>query len=357
MLNAIAASKVAGRAIPRIPTVRVEHNFETLRTIYVQHLQLRNFSALGIKQVEQYIRLFTAYLKGNDISSVHQVSADTFEQYKAYLSAYQSRKATPLSLNTIRARVFAVQRWFRFLRKRGILSFDTIAGVKAPPRVRLLPRGVMTPEEIRKVMAQPDLRTVLGYRDRAIMETLYSTGVRAAELAGLQVADLDLNKKTARVRNGKGAKERFVLLSTPCIRFLERYIQTIRSELAEGIRPAGNNWLKKYRTGGDTLFLSMYGAAITKTWLAAMMKRYIRQAGIDRPISPVHGFRHSLATHLMESGMDVRYVQAILGHSSINSTQIYTHVERKSLQKQLKGYHPSGRKAKFQPFVGEDGHD
>jgi integrase/recombinase XerD len=204
-------------------------------------------------------------------------------------------------------------------------------------------------------MEQPDLRSVLGYRDRAMMEILYATGVRCAELVCLRVPDVDLKKKSIRVRNGKGGKDRFVPLSTPACRFIERYLAVIRPELAGCMRPAGNNWKAKSQTGEDFLFLSIYGGQLTRTWLAETMRRYLRDSGITRPVSPVHSFRHSVATHLLENGMDVRYVQAFLGHESINSTQIYTHVERKTLLRLMKTCHPRelvGETAL--PFVAEE---
>jgi integrase/recombinase XerD len=121
------------------------------------------------------------------------------------------------------------------------------------------------------------------------------------------------------------------------------------------MRPAGNNWLKKAGTGGDLVFLSLYGGGFTPTWLGAVMKRYIIGAGITRPTSPVHGFRHSVATHLIEDGMDVRYVQVLLGHDSIQSTKIYTHVERKTLLEQLKAHHPRELAGEtLLPFTGEE---
>lgn len=347
------------RPLPNVkaPTAPAEHDYESLKAAFVQHLRLKNLSPLGIRQQEQGIRFFIAWLEQNGVASVYQVGRDTLEQYKAYLMGYRTRKGTELSPNTIRARIFIPQRWFKFMRKRGVIPSDPISDVQAPRYVKNLPRGIMTQQEIRAVMAQPDLKSLIGYRDRAMMEVLYSTGMRAAELTGLSLQDVDFDRKTARIRHGKGAKERFVLLTTSCCRFLKRYLDEVRPELAEGVRPCGNNWLKKYRTGGDLLFLSIYGAELTKTWLGMMMKRYIRQAGISRPVSPVHSFRHSIATHLMEAGMDVRYVQVMLGHSNISTTELYTHVEHKSFAKRLAQFHPRAKKRlRFRPFKPEDDH-
>lgn len=341
-----SAAKPSGRL--KVP------DFETAKTAYIHHLTLRNLSPLGISQVERDIRLFIGFLEDLGVRSIVQVDADVMERYKAHMTAYRTRKGMPLCLNTVRARLFTALRWLKFLRKKGVLLAEPV-DVQPPPRVKRLPRGVLTPDEVKAVMAQPDLRGLLGYRDRTMMETLYSTGMRAAELCNLEIRDLDFEKKAARIRNGKGGKERFVLLSPPCIRFLERYLKDIRPELAQGIRPAGNNWLKKFQSGGNLVFLSIYGGPLTRQWLAQMMKQYIRRAGIERIMSPVHCWRHSCATHLMSSGMDIRYVQILLGHAHVNTTQIYTHVERKSLQGQLGKYHPGqrGDRRGFVPFLGE----
>jgi integrase/recombinase XerD len=146
-------------------------------------------------------------------------------------------------------------------------------------------------------------------------------------------------------------------LSTPCCRFLERYLAEFRPGIVEGLRFAGHNWIKKAGTAEDFVFASAYGGAFSARWLSQLMRKYLHQAGITRPISPVHGFRHSVATHLVADGMDVRYVQILLGHSNINSTQIYTHVERKTMHRMIKRYHPRCRvNERVIPFVEEKQH-
>ena len=326
-----------------------------LKASYLEHLVLRNLSAFTIRQLDQYLRVFVGYLAGRAITEPGKVEREVFEQYKAYLSGYMTRKGTPLKSNTVRARLLVAKAWFAWMKKKGILFFDPIADVQVPRTLKLLPRGVLRPDEVRKLMEQPDLRTPLGYRDRTMMEVLYSTGVRAGELLGLKVPDVDLQKKVVRVRKGKGGRDRFVPLSTPCCRFLARYIAEIRPELAGGMRPCGNNWLQKSQTGGDTLFLSIYGGSFSRAWLGDIMRGHLKKAGISRPGSPVHGMRHSVATHLIGDGMDVRYVQVLLGHTNINSTQIYTHVERETLHRMIKEHHPRALAGEvLVPFVDED---
>lgn len=316
-------------------------DLDGLKAAYLKHCLLRNLTPLSIRQVDQYLRIFLGYVKGHGVSDARHVDADIFEKYKAHLSTeYLTRKGVPLHQNTVEARLHHVQLWFAWLRKKGALFFDPIAVVRVPRTLKRLPKGVLRPDELRTVMEQPDLHNPIGYRDRTMMEVLYSTGARAAELLSLRLPDVDLVKKVIRIRNGKGGKDRFVPLSTPCCRFLRRYIDAVRPELIQGMRPAGNNWLKKAGTGEDFVFVSVYGGPFSRTWLGALMKRYLAKAGITRPMQPVHGFRHAVATHLLESGMDIRYVQVLLGHAIITSTQIYTHVERGTLHRLLKEYHP-----------------
>lgn len=335
--------------------VSQQAGFEGHKKAFLEHLTLRNLSLLSVKQTDLAIRVFLNWLAGKGVKEIMEVDREVFENYKAWLSVYVTRKGDTLANKTLIDRMCMVQRWFAWLKKKGVIHYDPIAGVKPPRHKKLLPRGVMRPDEIRKVMEQPDLRSVIGYRDRTMMEVLYSTGARAAELVNLKVPDVDLRKKMARIRNGKGGKDRFVPLSTPCCRFLDRYLEVFRPELAAGMRPSGNSWLKKSETGKDLLFLSIYGGPMGKVWLAALLKGYIRRAGIKKAVSPVHSFRHSVATHLLEGGMDVRYVQVLLGHTNINSTQIYTHVERHTLQALLKKHHPRElARERLQIFIDEE---
>ncbi len=326
-----------------------------LKAAYLEHLVLRNMSALTVRQVDQYLRLFTGYLSGRGITEPGKVDREAFEQYKAYLSTgYVTRKGTQLKSSTVQGRLISVKVWFAWMKKKGVLFFDPLAEAQVPRTIKRLPRGVLRPDEIRKLMEQPNLKTPIGYRDRTMMEVLYASGARAAELMNLRTPDVDLKKKVVRIRNGKGGRDRFVPLTTQCCRFLERYLEEIRPELADCLRPAGNRWSEKARTGADFLFLSAYGGSFSPTWLSAVMRAYYLKAGMMNPVSPVHGLRHSLATHLMADGMDVRYVQALLGHNNINSTQIYTHVERGTLHKMLKKYHPRALTGEtVQPFVEE----
>lgn len=313
--------------------------FEAQKAAYLQSVKLKNFSLLTVRQLDQSLRVFIAFARSQEIMEAGHVDGALVERYKTHLMNSRTRRGKALRVNTVRERLFVAQRWFGFLKKKGLIAYNPAMEVAVPRQTKQLPRGVLSRAEVEKVMSLPDLKNPIGYRDRTMMELLYASGARAAELCGIRLGDLDLPRKLVKVL-GKGNKQRLLPLTTTCCRFLERYIGEIRPDLVEGMRFSGHNWLKQAGTSGDRLFVSIYGGVVKPNWLGLLMKKYMLQAGVTRPISPVHGFRHSVATHLLGDGMDVRYVQALLGHNSIDTTQIYAHVERDTMRKMIKAYHP-----------------
>lgn len=334
----------------------VSRHLNALMAAYLEGLVLRNLSPLTLGQENLTLRLLVDFLKARGVTDAAQVDTAALEAFKAWqANDYRTHKGAALVNSTIIGRVNQVKAFFAWMKRKGVLHFDPAAEVRPPRHLKRLPKGVLSPAEIRRVMAQPDLKTPQGYGDRTMMEVLYATGMRAAELSALEISDVDLAKKAARIRRGKGGKERFVPLTTPCCRFLARYLAEMRPVLAECTHPRGNQWMKKAGTGGARLFLSIYGGPVETGVLSVRMKGYLRRAGVTRPVSPVHGFRHSVATHLVGSGMDVRFVQTMLGHVNINSTQIYTHVERDTLRARIDEHHPRALSGeKVTAFVEEE---
>lgn len=345
-------------ALSGLPLNRVSGSaFEAQKAAFLKRGTLKNLSPLTIAQRGRELDLFIAFAKSQGVYEAGGVDTALVERYKAHMASKVARSGERLKVNTARARLFVVQLWFAYMKKKGLLAFDPAVKVAPPRRAKALPRGILRPDEVEKIMALPNLKTPIGYRDRTIMEVLYASGVRAAELSGMRLGDIDLKKKVAKVL-GKGDKQRFVPLTTPCCRFLERYIAEVRPAIIEDYRPAGHNWMKFAGTAGDLLFVSIYGGPLKPGWLGVLMRRYLFLAGVNRPISPVHGFRHTVATHLLGDGMDIRYVQAMLGHSTIDTTHIYTHVERESLGKMVRRYHPLAMNSRpVRPFKEESDAD
>jgi integrase/recombinase XerD len=317
-----------------------QYTLNQLKDIYLQHLQLKGHSHNSIGQTARTLNLFFHHLREKNITDFKKVDMQTLEGYKGYLKKYRVKQIRPLVGNTIVGRLWSLRLFIRFLVKKGIIYRDITDGWRMPKYKKTLPQGILTQEEIKRIMREPQLTLPLDYRDRTILEVLYSSGIRAGELIRLKVSDVDLEKKLIRITKGKGNKDRFVLLNSQACRFINRYLAKIRPELANAPEPKNPRWKKQAYTGNDRLFLGAHGGSLTEPGLVSLIKRILFRAGIKKKIQPVHGFRHSIATHLLASGMDVRYVQAFLGHETIQSTAIYTHVEKEKLRELLKKYHP-----------------
>ena len=194
------------------------------------------------------------------------------------------------------------------------------------PKVRRSLPGYLRLEEVERVLSQPDAKTPLGLRDRAMLEVLYSTGLRVSELTGLRVTDLDAKVGCVRCI-GKGDKERIVPVGKKALAIVEKYLRDARPKLLGKV------------TGSPTLFVNRRGAQLSRVGVWKILSAYGRQAGMRMALTP-HMLRHSFATHLLERGADLRSVQLMLGHADISTTQIYTHVVEERLKQIYKAHHP-----------------
>jgi len=239
---------------------------------------------------------------------------------RRYLSALGSRG---LAARSSARALAALRGLYRYLLERGECAADPTVELEGPRLLRALPH-FLSAAEVDALLAAPDTATPLGLRDRAMLETLYATGVRVSELVGLLAAQLRLDPGYLRVV-GKGSKERIVPLGSQARHWLALYL--------ERARPG----LDKRRS--DRLFLSLRGSGMTRQAFWQLLKRYGRRAGVTSHLSP-HVVRHSFATHLLEHGAALRAVQAMLGHASISTTEIYTHITRERLRQLYDRAHP-----------------
>jgi integrase/recombinase XerC len=227
--------------------------------------------------------------------------------------------------STVARRLAAVRSWCRFLCRQGVLETSPAAGLRGPRQDQKLPHFVSR-EDMLRLLATPPSDTPLGLRDRAILETLYSAGLRVSELTGLTPEDLDLDAGLATVR-GKGRRERLALLGPPAV-------EAVRAWLPERSALAGPGALSRV-----ALFLNRGGTRLSARSVARMLAKYLTLAGLDPRTSP-HTIRHSFATHLLDAGADIRSVQELLGHRSLGTTQIYTHVSTQRLRESYHKAHP-----------------
>lgn len=278
---------------------------------------------LAASSLSSYRRDLTAWAawldrRGRTLLAAQRADVDAFlaDQFRA------KAKATSVS-----RRLSALRRFYALQLQQGALSSDPMLRVRAPKLPRRLPKN-LSETDVESLLAAPDPDTTLGLRDRAMLETLYATGLRVSELVGLTLAQVSLDMGVVRVV-GKGSKERLVPLGEEAIRWLTRYLASARPALV------GNG-------KSSALFVTARRAPLTRQAFWALVKRVGAKAGIPAASLSPHVLRHAFATHLLNHGADLRVVQLLLGHADITTTTIYTHVARERLKKLHARHHPRG---------------
>lgn len=273
--------------------------------------------------IESYgldLRQFLAFLEQEKIDRPEIVDHLLFRKYMALL------KDSGLARGSIARKTACIRSFFKFLCRQEYLQNNPILGVSIPKREKRLPK-FLYPEEMNLLLEAPDISTRLGIRDAAILEVLYSSGLRLQEVVNLTLADLDLSRGYLRVY-GKGAKERMVPLGGAAQRALEKYLLSVRPEL-----------LGSQSKTVETLFLNYRGTRLSGRSIQRLFEKYIQAIALNRKVSP-HTIRHTFATHLLENGADIRVVQELLGHVDISTTQIYTHLTKERIRNVYLKNHP-----------------
>ncbi|HEY7312485.1 MAG TPA: tyrosine recombinase XerC [Gemmataceae bacterium] len=290
---------------------------------YLRHLALeKNASAHTVKSyredLTQAVEFFRTKL-GSHSPRADQLSTRLLRAHLAWLSEQGYARST------IARRLAAIRSWCRFLCRQGTLSANPAMGVRGPRQDKRLPHFVSR-EDMTRLLETPPSADPLGLRDRAILETLYSAGLRVSELTGLDVGDVELVEGVAMVR-GKGRKERLALLGPPAVAAIERWL------------PERQNVAGPRAANQPALFLNRGGTRLSSRSVGRLLEKYLKQAGLDPRTSP-HTLRHSFATHLLDAGADIRSVQELLGHRSLATTQVYTHVSTQRLRDSYHKAHP-----------------
>ncbi len=260
------------------------------------------------------------WLAANGGAELRQASLEQLRSYLVHRSAAGARTRTTARL------VSSLRRFYRYLVREGEVALDPTALIESPKREQPLPSS-LTEEQVERLLAAPDVDTAIGLRDRAMLETLYATGLRVSELVGLTLARVSLHQGVVRVV-GKGDKERLVPLGEEALEWINQYVRRARAELV------GNR-------SSEAVFVTARGGPLTRQAFWHNIKRYAARAEIATHLSP-HTLRHAFATHLLNHGADLRVVQMLLGHADLSTTQIYTQVARARLQELHAQHHPRG---------------
>jgi len=291
---------------------------EVLRDNFIVYLRdVRDVSPHTVRNYTADITAFLDYLRGISPSyELKYVDRFTIRSYLTKLYVERRAKATA------QRKLSALKSFFKFLVREGFLTKNVLAVVRSPKGERRLPHFLDTEEVVRLIEA-PDSSTLLGLRDRAIFELLYSTGIRVSELVGLNVEDLDLVGEVVKVR-GKGKRQRMAPMGRYAAMALNDYL---------------NSPKRRTSSAGDAVFLNRAGRRITTRSVARIVTKYVRQTALKTGVSP-HTLRHTFATHLLNAGADLRSIQELLGHRSLSSTVIYTHVSTEKMQEVYSKSHP-----------------
>jgi len=293
---------------------------------------MESFSEHSINGQKFFLGLFLRFLEKEDISSLGKITEETLIKFQSELF-YKKNKwgrlyATESRLTYLRR----VRRFFKYALTKGYILQSPAENIVLPKVHRSMPKTILSVEEVRCVLCVPDVSTVLGYRNRTIFETLYSTGIRSAELRNLKISDINSQDETLRVLEGKNLVDRLVPVGKTALGFIKEYMENVREHL-----------LKEGTAPNDYLFLSVSGKRMTRHDLWKMIRLTGEKSSINKRVNP-HTLRHTMATHLLDAGMDIRYIQELLGHRSLNTTEIYTTVAIGNLKRLYRKYHPKERR-------------
>jgi integrase/recombinase XerD len=304
-------------------------NIVTLIPVYLKELALLNRAKGTIRNIRNDLGMLVRFLAAEKITAIEALTADVLADYQQELSFRLTVKGKPLTLGSQLRLLCAVRGFTRFLKDKEYLVHDPGAAIRLPKTVKRLPKAILSAKEIKRLLDAQDMRTSAGFRRRLIIEILYDTGVRRAELAGVRVADLDLAAGYLYVRNGKGGKDRVVPVSDRVCKLIHDYMLFIRSMFIQDKDPGG-------------LILTRWGQNMAPHGIYWEVRRAVAAAGIKANIT-THSLRHSCATHMLKNGAPVRHIQEMLGHESLESTQVYTRVTINDLKQIHAKYHPGDK--------------
>jgi len=305
---------------------------------FVEYLGVRNYSERTVEQRRKCLKWFAEWCAERSLTRPAEVTRPVLERYQRWLYHYRKEDGRPLTFGSQFTRLVSVRMFFKWLARTNQVLSNPASELELPRLEQRLPRAVLTAREAEAVLNQPNLNEPLGVRDRAILETFYSTGMRRFELAALHLTDLDAERGTMLVRQGKGKKDRMIPIGERAVLWIEKYLREVRPGLA--VAP-----------DDGTLFLTKDGTPFVLARLSAIVKQCLDRAGSGKG-GGCHLFRHTCATLMLEGGADIRFIQQLLGHVSLETTQIYAQVSIR----QLKAIHTATHPARLaRASVGADG--
>ena len=306
-----------------IPFIQDEKNVAVLLNDFKRYLEIeRHASQYTLRNYLHDLRHFINYAVKENIATLEDVDITLLRRYIASLLEEGYEKSS------IARKLSALRSFYSYLIQVNIIAKNPLLTISSPKLTKRLP-AFLSSDEVNKLIMTPDISTPLGMRDKAMLELLYASGLRVSEIASLDIVNVNLEEREVRVL-GKGSKERITLMGKPAVNAIDCYLREGRPKLI-GQRST------------DALFLNRYGRRLSKRSIQQTLSRYATAAGFTKRVFP-HMIRHSFATHLLDGGADLRVVQELLGHVSLSTTQIYTHVTQTQARKVYLASHPRAKK-------------
>jgi integrase/recombinase XerD len=281
----------------------------------------KNLSDNSINSYKNDLSKLFVYFESKNIVDLDNVT------YSVLTKFFEEQRSEGINSTSVARYSSSIKGFFSFLFQKGYIQKNPATNIRSTKIARDLP-SVLAFNEVEKILDQPNTKKNLGIRDKAILELLYSSGLRVSELLNLKVADLFFDDDVIRVL-GKGSKQRIVPIGSSAIKYVTEYLTKVRPIL------------QKRMKSENIIFLNSRGSKLSRMAIWKIVKKYCEEAEIEKKVHP-HTFRHSFATHLLEGGADLRAVQEMLGHSDISTTQIYTHIDREYVKQIHKDFHPRG---------------
>ena len=294
---------------------------------YVNHLVLKNYSPRTIELREYHVFVFVAWCDERAITRPGKVTPEILSRYQNHLRHHHKTNGQEMTPQTRGVHVTSIRMFFKWLARENLIPWNPASEMDLPKTGFYLPRGVLSQSDIEQILNAIDVSKRMGIRDRALIEVLYSTGIRRREATNLDISDLKPDQGVVLIRQGKGGIDRMVPIGERAIKWTEKYLIEVRPNLIPHHEETA-------------LFLCQGGYRFTPNNIGQVVKKRIKESSIQAE-GCCHVFRHSMATHMLENGADIRYIQEILGHARLETTQIYTKVSIDKLKEIHTATHPA----------------
>lgn len=313
------------------------HGWHAMTEAFLEWMGIRNYSPKTVDNRRSYLRYFVEWCQERGLHRPGEITKPILERYQRHLFHYRKRDGLPMTARSMHSRLVPIRAFFKWAARNNRVLYNPASEIDLPRLEKRLPKHILNAAEVETIMALPNLIDPLGLRDRAMLETFYSTGMRRSELAHLHVGDLDYERGTVMVRQGKGRKDRMIPIGDRALAWIRRYLDEVRPGLVR-------------EPDKGTLFLTNLFEPFTPNRLTQLVREYIDAADLGKRGS-CHLLRHTCATLMLEGGADTRFIQQLLGHAELSTTQIYTQVSIQQLKQVHSATHPAKleRPATVQP--------